>query len=522
MMENTMKNDLFGKREALVALGSGIALSFSFPGWHPLLSFLAWIALVPYFMMLMKPRRLRDNFLLSLSMGAGLYAGLMYWLLFMHPLTWLGMDFLTSLALVTLAWVLVSVIMALAVAIMGTFLGYAMNRLACPWLLTLTPMLFWVALEYLQGLGILGFTWATLSTSQYRWLPIIQIVSVTGPFFLSGLIVAFNAALAVLFKQRKPLPLALVSVVILSVFCFGQWRLHQPLQGRAFRYALVQGNIKQEEKWQRDTLPKIANTYMRLSDTATADLVVWPETAIPQFLRNDPLLYSRLANYSQKSGKYLLTGTLDWDASNPKYLKLFNAVTVFDPKGNNLGFDYKTHLVALGEYLPFRQWMPPFIANVLAKFNIVAQDYAPAEKPMAFQLPFAYVGTGICFDSIFPWVLYGKVRAGAEALVVVTNDGWYKRTTATSQHLAQAVLRAVETDRYVLRAANTGISCAIDPRGRIRHATRIYEPAVVKGTAVAQTGWTPYVRYRDWAGVLCTLLAGGMLFFAWRRGKAEG
>ncbi|HEY9765775.1 MAG TPA: hypothetical protein V6C82_05395, partial [Chroococcales cyanobacterium] len=150
-------------RQILIALASGFLLSLSFPGYPLLFSALAWVALVPFFILLREPRRLRDAFLLSLSMGIAFYGGLMYWLLCMHPLTWLGMDNFTSLTLVSLAWILVSFLMAIAVALMGTLLNYAMSKTDCPWCLTIFPAIFWIAMEYLQGLGILGFTWGTLA-----------------------------------------------------------------------------------------------------------------------------------------------------------------------------------------------------------------------------------------------------------------------------------------------------------------------------------------------------------------------
>jgi apolipoprotein N-acyltransferase len=299
-------------------------------------------------------------------------------------------------------------------------------------------------------------------------------------------------------------------------FGYGQWRIAQPIQGQSFRYALVQGNIDQTEKWSAGSLHRIVDTYLSLSAKAKdAQVLVWPETAVPEFLRNNLAIYGSLADFAKSHHQHLLTGTLDW--KNGKALKLFNSTTVFSDAGVNVGFDAKTHLVPLGEYLPFRDIMPKPIADMLAQFNIVSHDYAPAEHPRAFSLPFARLGTAVCFDSIFPGVVSDKVRAGANALVVVTNDAWYKRTAAPVQHLSQSVLRAVETGRYLMRAANTGITCGIDPNGKIYSPTRLYEPAVVEGVAITQNHITPYVRFGDWLSWLAMLVSAAFFALAlWR------
>lgn len=500
--------------EILVSILSGALLSLGFPGFP--LPWLAWISLIPFWLILTAPRRKRDYFFLSWGMGIGLYGGLMYWLFAMHPLTWLGMDIWTSMGLVTLAWVLVSVIMSISIAIGGTLIGVTLRKFPGAWGMAFLPPLFWVAMEYLQGQGILGFTWGTVATTQYQNLPILQMVAVTGSFVLSGLVIAVSSSFASLIRHRKPLPLVVTLLAVAVAFGYGQWKLGRPIEGRSFRYALVQGNIDQTEKWSAGALSRIVDTYLSMSRKAqSAQLVVWPETAVPEFLRNNQTVYRQLAAFAKDQHQHLLTGTLDWNQG--KLLKLYNSTTVFSDNGFNVGFDYKTHLVPLGEYLPFREWMPKPIADLLAGFNIVAHDYAPAERPMAFTLPFARVGTAVCFDSIFPKVVYDKVRAGAETLVVVTNDAWYKKTAAPVQHLSQSVLRAVETGRYLLRAANTGITCAVDPHGRIYSPTRLYEPAVVEGVAIAQNTVTPYVRFGDCLSWLAILGAGAALFLAlWR------
>lgn len=492
-----------------IALASGAVLSLAFPGaaW----GWLAWIAMAPYLALMMVPRRKRDYLTLSLAFGFGLFGGLMHWLLAMHPLTWIGPQITVplSLAIVTVAWLAVSAAMAVGVSLAGLFLGIAYRSEARRkglggWMAVLIPAMIWTALEWIQAQGTFGFTWGNLAVTQTAYLPLLQGLQLVGPFPLAGLIVAVNAAIAWIWHTRHPAPLAIAMAVVTAWGGYGLWAMNRPLDGPSLRVAVVQGNVTQEEKWDRavaDPHLQMLERYLALSGKAPdAQLVIWPESAIPMFLREDPRVWERMAQEARDRQQYLMTGGFHRDLGQDGEWRVYNAVSAWEPGGGNMGFDFKRHLVPYGEYVPGRKWMPDFMAAL----NLLPYDLTPGEKPAPFRVEDLKFGAAVCFDSIFPEVIR-RTAAVSDALVLVTNDAWYKRTAAPWQHLAQGVLRAVENRRYFIQAANTGATGIVDPTGRVVTVAPLFEEAVVEGEVRGVREQTPYTRYGDWLSVLALL-----------------
>lgn len=508
------------RRDLGLALLSGVLLALSFPGVDQ--GWLAWIALVPFCLVAFQPRHRRGMMAIFGTLGAGFYLTLLYWFLAMHPLTWLGFSEAASLGIVTGAWLLASGALVVQLLFFGALYGWLTRIWARPsWQHMLALALGWTALEWLTSLGTFGFTWGNLALSQARYLPVIQVLDLVGPFPLAGLVVAVNGAIALAIARRELggpsrwAPLAASLATFGLVLGYGAYRLGQPLPATTFSATIVQGNIAGSDKWTRekDAIFKMADKYGNLTAARPGtDLVLWPETAMPEFLRNNPRLFDRLRQDAATQKRHLMFGTLDWEGQGTD-LKLFNAVTVIDPAGNLLGFDYKRHLVPYGEYVPARSYMPAFVLAM----NIVGHDYFPGVDPHIFDLPFAKVGAGVCYDGIFPDAVRPAVLKGAEVLALVTNDAWYKDTTAPRVLLAHAALRAVENRRWVLRAANTGISAVIEPTGNIVAKTGVYEDATLVGRAAPMRELTPYTRWADWVSVLAGLGFLGFLGYRWTR-----
>lgn len=503
-----------------LAAVSGVLLAIAFPGLDQ--GWLAWIALVPFCLVAFRPRHRRGMMGLFAAFGFGFYAVLLYWFLAMHPLTWLGFSEAASLGIVALAWVLATGALVVQLLIFGALYGWLTRIWPEPsWRHVLALALGWTALEWITSLGTFGFTWGNLALSQVVYLPVIQVLDLVGPFPLAGLIVAVNGAIALAIARRDaapatrfaPLGAALAAFGL--VLGYGAFKLAQPLPETTFSATIVQGNIAGSDKWTRekDAIFKMADKYGNLTAAKPGtDLVLWPETAMPEFLRNNPRLLDRLKADAATQKRHLMFGTLDWEGQGTD-LKLYNAVTVIDPAGNLLGFDYKRHLVPYGEYVPARSYMPAFVLAM----NIVGHDYFPGVDPHVFELPFGKVGAGVCYDGIFPDAVRPAVLKGAEVLALVTNDAWYKDTTAPRVLLAHAALRAVENRRWVLRAANTGISAVIEPTGNIVARTGVYQDATLVGRAAPLRELTPYTRYADWASVLAALGFLAFLGIRWTR-----
>ena len=184
----------------------------------------------------------------------------------------------------------------------------------------------------------------------------------------------------------------------------------------------------------------------------------------------------------------------------------YNTAYVIGKQGQIEGSYSKVHLVPFGEYTPLTAYFP-FLKNM----SVAVGDFSsgPTHDPVITGA--GKIGVLICFEGVFPEITRETVKDGAEVLVNITNDAWYNRTSAPYQHFAFYIFRAVETDRYVLRAANTGISAVIDPRGRIVGKTGLFEERVLNGFFSLRDGETIYVRYGDYFVFLAFLFLAALV-----------
>lgn len=513
-------------QELVLAAASGVLMAMAFPGVDQ--AWLAWIALVPFCLVVFNPRRKRVMAALFSAFGAGFYLTLLYWFLAMHPLTWLGFTELQSYAIVVSAWLGSTFLLTLQLAAFGFVYGWTTQRWGrAAWKHVLALALGWVTLEWLTSLGMFGFTWGNLALTQYKTLPMLQVLDLVGSFPLAGLIVGFNGALALAIRRQvgRPFswtnwqPVGIAVVPVVATLAYGAIRVNDRLPDTTFSVEIVQGNLYGGEKFSHGpgALDRTMDKYLNLSrQHRDTDLVIWPETAIPAYLRNQPQIYQRLQDAAREGHRYMMTGTLDWEGTDRSNLKVFNAVGVLGPQGESLGFDYKRHLVPFGEFVPYRNELPEPFKSWVAQINILAIDFVPGKIPHLFEFPFGKVGAGVCYDGIFPDAMRPAVQEGAQVLALVTNDAWYKDTTAPRVLNAHAVLRAVENKRWVLRAANTGISSVIDPHGNIQGATPVYQDATLVGRAAPMNEITLYTRFGDWASSLAALGFLALMLDRWK------
>lgn len=504
----------------------GLLIALTFPGFDAPWAF-TWVGLVPLCILAFVPRSIGGMALLFASWGAGFFLTLLYWFLAMHPLTWLGFSDFASLGVVVSAWSASSAVLITQFGIFGALYGFLSSNWRRPGFAHAGALAIgWTCLEWLTSLGTFGFTWGNLALSQVASHTFIQILDIVGPFPLAGAIVAVNGFIALSVgpwlagnphagKNWRPVAVALGIVCALGVY--GAARLYHAWPKPNFSATIVQGNIAGAEKWTRgkDAIWKMANKYLTLSNSQTGtNVLLWPETAMPEFFRNNMRLVDTLRQQAIKNHRAVIFGTLDWEGAGDD-LKLYNAVAAIDSNGLILGFDYKRHLVPYGEYVPGRAWMPQFMMGL----NIVGHDYFPGTRPHLFELGFTSMGAGVCYDGIFPDAVRPVVLAGASSIALVTNDAWYKDTAAPRVLLAHAALRAVENRRWVLRAANTGISAFIDPTGAIISQTPVFVEAVLRGEAASIREQSIYTRWGDWASQLASAMFFVWIGLAWTRRK---
>ncbi len=461
------------------------------------LSFLAFFALIPLFSSL-KEVSLRRSFTSGWITGLVSFTGLLYWIIVA-----VNKDGGINIYLSFLILALLIIYVALYTGCFTLAISFLEKRFSVPFYLS-APSL-WVLLEYLRGTLITGFPWSYLSHSQHNFLPFIQIISITGAYFISFLIVAVNAAIFTLWKRQKvsSLYVAALSAVIIGSLIYGFTRMGtHDLEN--LKAVIVQGNISQDMKWDEAFKVKTVRTYYQktVESGGGANLVVWPETAMPFIFDREININGYIKALPSITGSDLLFGTISRDREG----RFYNTAYVFGKNEQELGRYSKGHLVPFGEYTPLRVYLP-----FLEKLSVQMGEFFPGRNHAPVQTSAGRLGILICYEGIFPYITNETVRKGAQVLVNITNDAWYDRTSAPYQHLAFYVFRAIEGDRYILRAANTGISAIIDTKGRVHGATPIFEDRVVKGKYALKDNMTFYVRYGDYFVLLSPPLLSGVL-----------
>lgn len=483
-----------------------MALALAFPS--PDLHLLSWVALVPLFVVA-RHSSAAQAWWSGVVFGLVFRAGTMYWVV--QAMTRFG-----GLPLPAALAGAAALFGYLAI-FPGLFM-LALRRLG-PASAT-TPLLagtVWVGLEFLQGRLFTGFPWLLLGYAGGRSELLLQNADLAGVYGLGFLVVVVNGALATLaLDGRKGWRPALATATLLVLALgYGAVRLaeHQPSDRHDLRVGLAQGNVAQDEKWDAGRVEAIRERYLDLTARAAADgadVVVWPESAWPDpwGLERSVVGVEDLRALARTSGTSVLVGTVRV-IEEQEGVQVANAAVLLGADGRLAGAYEKVQLVPFGEYLPFRRWLTFLgpLVQAVGELRAGDADQPLLADPVAGLPP---VGLSICYEIIFPSIAREHVRAGAELLATITNDAWYGRSSAPWQHFLMARMRAVENRRWLLRAANTGISGIIDPAGRVTARSELFEEALVSGGVRPRTGLTPYARFGDafaWACLFVGALA---------------
>lgn len=384
----------------------------------------------------------------------------------------------------------------------------------------------WVTLEWMRGHFVLGgFGWNMLGVTQHRLAPLIQFASYTGVYGVSALVCFVNLAFFQTIRRfirnlgssepvrRLSWEFYVAMIAVCGLFLSGLREIQAtPANTRSLRVAFVQANIPQSLKFEFDQKPMILERYRSLTESvmlAQPDLILWPETATPEPLRYDVESFELATNLAQRARAHLLTGTIDLTPfSSPA--EAFNAAIMVEPDGS-LGEIYrKIHLVPFGEYVPLRKIFP-----FMKWLTPITDSFERGREATIFHLADFDVGVVICFEDTLPEVYRQFVKRGADFMVNLTNDAWFKESPAAEMQLANAVFRCTETRRWLLRSTNNGVTCAVDPRGIVRMraepftaSAMLYEPAIPTEQTL-----TFYTLHGDVFLAGCALLAGLALVF---------
>ncbi len=443
-------------RDYCLCVVSALLLVFSFPRMQ--LSFLAFVAFVPL-MFALDGKSYKQAFRLSYFCGWLFFVGIFYWIMLVPP------EILTVFGMIALVSYL-----SLYFAVWG--LGYRFfSQKSIVLKLGVLPAA-WVVLEYIRGTFLSGFGWGSLCHSQSGWLPLIQIADMTGMWGVSFFVMMANVFVKEsLVRPQRPQGLALAGLIMVVVtglvFGYGFWclRTYPKRFVPGIKVALIQGNIAQKDKLSPALWDANYAQYARLTEKALEarpDLVVWPETSLPGYVNVDDTYLTRVQELVAKIGRPLLLGTVEKAGTN-----YYNVAFLFSAQGELIEKYRKLHLVPFGEFIPLRKQLP-FISSIIPIGDFSSGKEYKIFKGLTSQAqPGQAFAVQICFEDSVPAIARRFVSDGAEFLINITNDAWFKDTKAPFLHLASSVFRSVETRRTLIRAANTGISCFIDPLGRI-------------------------------------------------------
>lgn len=443
------------------------------------LSLLAWIGLVPYiYVLLSSDLSKKQGFKYGVVYGSGFYLFLLHWLFELYPLEWLGFNNKQSIIILILGWLVFSIVEGFILSVGGIIFSIFKTDNNTKNIISLG--FIWVIIEWIQQMGIFGFTWGRISISQADNLYLVQSAALLGSLFISFIMVVINGFLAtimyeyILNKRIHKKYIFIVIIIFVSNVSYGIIRINNDKVYNEVNVSVIQGNIASDEKWNFKSVEKHLDIYMNITKDALdkaklnnreSQILIWPETAIPINLKEINKTYNRYTNLAKNNNVIFITGGFSSELKDSKMLD-YNSIYTFNNNGEEIGLYSKRHLVPFGEYLPFRN----FILNIypeIENINILEDDITPGKYTEITNTEFGNVGGVICFESIFPHLVRESVKDGAEILTILTNDSWFKDSKAVYQHNNQAVLRAIENNRYVIRAANTGISSIIDNKGRI-------------------------------------------------------
>lgn len=471
-----------GRRAVALLLGFGLGALMPFAyspydhAWLGVLALSAWLALA---------RRAHAGWV-GFAFGLGWFGTGAWWLAPTFHL-YGGLSYVAAAGCVLLVGLALGAFPAL-----WMWLVQALTRHDA-WLLVTFPVLA-VGEEWLRGHLFTGLPWTALG-NLVLGTPAVGWAAWLGVYGVTLLPALAAASLALVWRGTYRWGgVGLLAVLLLGLLAPRPYAADGPQR----QVALVQANIPEQEKWDAAFLNDTMERYAQLSAQAAEkhpDLIIWPEAAVPFFLSRAPSWEAWLqANILEWKTPLLFGGLkLMKDGVHGE-----NGVFLAMPDGSR-SFVGKQHLVPFGEYVP--SWLPFVHALVPA----IAQ-WTPGTGNGVLKGPHGPVGILVCYESIFPEQARERVLAGARVLVNVTNDAWYGHSPAAWQDMQAARMRAVETGRYVLRAANTGVSAIIGPNGRLMASRPWWTEGLVQGTYRVSDRITPYVRWGD-----VPLLAGFVL-----------
>ncbi len=480
-----------------------------------IMSVLAFVSLVPLVLALIKRcennKRPFSSYGISFLWSLCFYIVIYHWFWYLWPMDFLGVEKPMALLITLFCWIGLSLLQSIGTAFVGPLFCLAYRKGG----LKTAPFVFaaaWTLLEYAQSLTWMGVPWARLALSQTVIPAAVQTAALFGSLFISLVIALVNGFFAVAIKhfviEGKKSKAALrfaalaLAVIILNLgYGFAVIGLHDETSKGAVRVTVVQGNIASGDKWADNSNMNSVKVYEELTLKADAeehaDIVVWPETVLTTYAKDDAFYRRRLTKLAEDTGSVIFVGTFDFAELHGDVFEEYNAVVAFFPDGRIEEGSYKKqHLVPFGEYMPMRNILETLLP-FMTELNMLEYDLSAGVDSEILDTEYGKAGRLICFDSIYPDLARDSVADGAEYILLSTNDSWYRDSASAYQHNAHALLRAVENRRYIARAASTGISSVITSEGKVTEAIAPLKEGYITASIYRNTERTLYSYVGD-------------------------
>jgi apolipoprotein N-acyltransferase len=509
-----------------VALGSGILMGITFApveAWY-----FAWVALAPLWYLVCRNRNY-NSIIYALCWGIGFYGLGLSWIFGIHPMTWMGVPYFASLGIATFCLTFITLWGASLAILWSISLKFINSKPQLnPLIRVILGTACWCGLEELYSLTDLWWTSIALTQSPHN-LSILHLGQLSGPTTVSAAIVLVNGLIAEAYlaftnNRRNPKPIdriwqaspylntAIASITILHLigFSLSNRSLVQPIES-SLNIGIIQGNIGNEVRHDRTgyqlAIENYTKGYLELVDRGV-DAVVTPETAFPyreSQLKRTPIYQAIL----EKKVTAFIGGFGEIPGG------ITNSILIINGDGKAVDRYDKWKLVPLGEYIPFEQYLGKLIDTISPlDAHLGAGKFAPS-----ITTPFGNIIFGICYDSAYAEHFRRQAQTG-ELIITASNDAHYG-AGMPAQHHALDLMRAIETDRWTVRASNTGYSAVIDPHGNTQWISKLNELAAHSHRVYRQHTQTLYVRFGNWLTPLLFSVGSILFVFNFSSTKSE-
>jgi apolipoprotein N-acyltransferase len=504
--------------EVSLVIASALLLILSFPDFD--LWPLAWIGLVPLLVVIGRPLKTPRALLLGWLWGVVLFYGTCWWLTYpmihyAHISAWLAYPIL----------VLPVVLVAIFPALFCVVLNRVVARFGSP-AIFIAPLI-WVSCEWVRYM-VTGQLWNALGYSQAFHPSLIQSARWGGVYAISFLILMTNAALAFVLLRRTLLAIGFSLGILTFTALVTAGALIQALSGRVSNsersVIAVQPNVPMEGSDDPATMNQLLNRHLELSTQGLANqpyglgvsrLVIWPESPMNFSYSRDPHLRDVVTNFGRSTHVSVLLNSLEPAPNGGEH----NSAVMINEEGRIVAQYDKIRLMPFGEYVPLPRWLPG-----ASSVRGIVGDFTPGSAYTLMPLGALRAGVFICIEAAHPAIARTFTSEGADVLINISNDGYLGPTPVMRQHLSNAILRAVENGRPLLRVTNSGITAFIDADGTVSSSSSSFKPDVLSWSVGNRKETKSfYTRHGDIFAYACALITLGLISatFTTRRNRTR-